>query len=308
MWGAQFTAVLASKGVRIKPFSLNYSTPASDIILAIMATEAAANFDYWQRSGMDDTNRRQDFWPPLLRLARMIPAVEYIQVQTSAVPCTCSALVTGIASVASLCLILHAYCEGAPAHAEVMPLALPTEQCSMRVLTGLVAAVRLSSAGCGGAQAQRARSMLVKEVIGLMDAAGIDAFIGNTSEELAMANLVSLPTVVSTNPNSAPVLVYLLWSHSARPSLLVCVHGWHLERQALRGTNVVLQAVPIGLKPLPNAGNSTRRQVMSLGIFGAPLSDPKVRTFPTHSLAVYFPISKRIPWCQDHCQHAAHRA
>lgn len=45
-------------------------------------------------------------------------------------------------------------------------------------------------------QAQRARTRLVQEVVDLMDAAGIDAFIGNTSEELAMANLVSMPTVV----------------------------------------------------------------------------------------------------------------
>lgn len=36
----------------------------------------------------------------------------------------------------------------------------------------------------------------MKEVLDLMQAAGIDAFIGNTSEELAMANLVSLPTMV----------------------------------------------------------------------------------------------------------------
>ena len=71
---------MASKGVKVKPFELNYTTPANDIILAVMASEAAANFDYWQRSHRDDTNRRQDFWPPLLRLARMIPAVEYIQV------------------------------------------------------------------------------------------------------------------------------------------------------------------------------------------------------------------------------------
>jgi len=76
----QFTAIMASKGVKVKPFELNYTTPANDIILAVMASEAAANFDYWQRSHRDDTNRRQDFWPPLLRLARMIPAVEYIQV------------------------------------------------------------------------------------------------------------------------------------------------------------------------------------------------------------------------------------
>ncbi|CAK0784217.1 hypothetical protein CVIRNUC_007421 [Coccomyxa viridis] len=119
---SEFTAIIASKGVKVKPFALNYTTPANDIILAIMSTEAAANFDYWQRSHRDDTNRRQDFWPPLLRLARMIPAVEYIQ-------------------------------------------------------------------------AQRARTRLLQEVVGLMSKAGIDAFIGNTSEELAMANLASLPTI-----------------------------------------------------------------------------------------------------------------
>jgi hypothetical protein len=45
-------------------------------------------------------------------------------------------------------------------------------------------------------QAQRARTQLLQEVVGLMAAAGVDAFIGNTSEELAMANLASLPTVV----------------------------------------------------------------------------------------------------------------
>ena len=77
---AQFTAVLAGLGVAVKPFVLNYTTPASDIILTVMASEAAANFDFWQRSGADESNRRQDFWPPLLRLARVIPAVEYIQV------------------------------------------------------------------------------------------------------------------------------------------------------------------------------------------------------------------------------------
>ncbi|CAL5229954.1 g13383 [Coccomyxa viridis] len=119
---SEFTAIMASRGVKVVPFELNYTTPANDIILAVMASEAAANFDYWQRSHRDDTNRRQDFWPPLLRLARMIPAVEYIQ-------------------------------------------------------------------------AQRARTALLQEVVGLMAEAGIDAFIGNTSEELAMANLASLPTI-----------------------------------------------------------------------------------------------------------------
>lgn len=64
----------------------------------------------------------QDFWPPLLRLARLVPGVEYVQ-------------------------------------------------------------------------AQRARGILAREVVGAMQAAGLDAFIGNASEQLAMANLASLPTV-----------------------------------------------------------------------------------------------------------------
>ena len=46
----------------------------------VMISEAAAHFDYWQRSGQDRQNVRQDYWPPLLRMARLIPAVEYIQV------------------------------------------------------------------------------------------------------------------------------------------------------------------------------------------------------------------------------------
>lgn len=42
--------------------------------------EAAAHFDHWQRAHLDDENVRQDLWPEALRNARVIPAVEYIQV------------------------------------------------------------------------------------------------------------------------------------------------------------------------------------------------------------------------------------
>lgn len=42
--------------------------------------EAAAHFDHWQRAQLDDLNVRQDLWPEALRNARVIPAVEYIQV------------------------------------------------------------------------------------------------------------------------------------------------------------------------------------------------------------------------------------
>ncbi len=45
--------------------------------------EAAAHFDHWQRAQLDDLNVRQDLWPEALRNARVIPAVEYIQVSAA---------------------------------------------------------------------------------------------------------------------------------------------------------------------------------------------------------------------------------
>ena len=77
---AQMLEVLGARGVTLVPFTLDYDVNAEDVILNIMISETAAHFDYWQRSGQEDQNRRQDYWPPLLRLARLIPAVEYIQV------------------------------------------------------------------------------------------------------------------------------------------------------------------------------------------------------------------------------------
>lgn len=81
--------VLQGKGVTLKPFTYQYEVNAEDAIMNIMISEAAAHFDYWQRSGQDDQNRRQDYWPPLLRLARLIPAVEYIQVPLDAICLMC---------------------------------------------------------------------------------------------------------------------------------------------------------------------------------------------------------------------------
>ncbi len=107
----QLTAALQVRGVTVVPFELQYSSPAQDIITAVMLTETAANFDFWQRSGAAETNRRQvvawcnflplqldwhfacclparnimavvqtrpaanlDFWPPLLRMRRGVCA------------------------------------------------------------------------------------------------------------------------------------------------------------------------------------------------------------------------------------------
>lgn len=44
-------------------------------------------------------------------------------------------------------------------------------------------------------QAQRARTKLTQQVLHQMEVLGLDAFIGNTTQELAMANLVGLPTL-----------------------------------------------------------------------------------------------------------------
>ena len=39
-----------------------------------------SHFDKWQRSGQDDDYEAQDQWPIELHRARMIPAVDYVQV------------------------------------------------------------------------------------------------------------------------------------------------------------------------------------------------------------------------------------
>lgn len=39
-----------------------------------------AHFDHWQRSGEDRQYEAQDQWPEELRRARLIPAVDYLQV------------------------------------------------------------------------------------------------------------------------------------------------------------------------------------------------------------------------------------
>ena len=75
-------SVLRAKGVTLKPYSLNFTVSSEDLIKVIMISETAAHFDYWQRSRSDAQNRQQDYWPPLLRNARTIPAVEYIQVNS----------------------------------------------------------------------------------------------------------------------------------------------------------------------------------------------------------------------------------
>ncbi|XP_075660973.1 uncharacterized protein LOC142630809 isoform X2 [Castanea sativa] len=74
--------VLASKGVNVIPFKLNYTVDSVQGILNFtMDVDMLSHFDKWQRSGQDDDYEAQDQWPIELRRARMIPAVDYVQAQ-----------------------------------------------------------------------------------------------------------------------------------------------------------------------------------------------------------------------------------
>lgn len=75
----QSLAVLADLGANLIPIALpDYPIQPLQIILS---AEAAAAFDDLTRSNQDDLLARQvqDAWPNVLRAARLIPAVEYIQ-------------------------------------------------------------------------------------------------------------------------------------------------------------------------------------------------------------------------------------
>ncbi|KAK7399304.1 hypothetical protein VNO78_10485 [Psophocarpus tetragonolobus] len=74
--------VLASKGVKMVPFKLNYTVNSvQDILNFTMDVDMLAHFDEWQRSGEDNVYEAQDQWPTELRRARLISAVDYLQAQ-----------------------------------------------------------------------------------------------------------------------------------------------------------------------------------------------------------------------------------
>ncbi|KAD4385906.1 hypothetical protein E3N88_26075 [Mikania micrantha] len=74
--------VLKSNGVKMVPFSLNYTIKSVQGILNFtMDVDMLAHFDNWQRSGQDDEFEAQDQWPTELRRARLISAVDYLQSQ-----------------------------------------------------------------------------------------------------------------------------------------------------------------------------------------------------------------------------------
>lgn len=45
-----------------------------------MDVDMLAHFDKWQRKGKDDDYEAQEQWPVELRRARVVPAVDYLQV------------------------------------------------------------------------------------------------------------------------------------------------------------------------------------------------------------------------------------
>lgn len=77
----QVVNVLGSKGVKMVPFKLNYTVDSAQGILNFtMDVDMLAHFDQWQRSGEDNVYEAQDQWPTELGRARLIPAVDYVQV------------------------------------------------------------------------------------------------------------------------------------------------------------------------------------------------------------------------------------
>lgn len=72
---------LAKRNVKMVPFDLNYTVPSAQFILNVtMDVETLAHFDRWQRAGLDAKYEDQTAWPIELRRARLISAVDYIQV------------------------------------------------------------------------------------------------------------------------------------------------------------------------------------------------------------------------------------
>lgn len=75
--------MLASKRVKMVPLTLKYSVTSAQSILNITAfSDMLSHFDHWQRAGMDDEYEDQEAWPVAARQARMISAVDYIQVSS----------------------------------------------------------------------------------------------------------------------------------------------------------------------------------------------------------------------------------
>lgn len=63
------------------PFKLNYTVESPQGILYLMMdVDMLAHFDEWQRSRQGENYDAEDHWSDELRRARMISAVDYVQV------------------------------------------------------------------------------------------------------------------------------------------------------------------------------------------------------------------------------------
>lgn len=63
------------------PFKPKYSISTAQFTLKItMEVDVLAHFDHWQREGLDEDYEDQNAWPVVVRRARLISAVDYLQV------------------------------------------------------------------------------------------------------------------------------------------------------------------------------------------------------------------------------------
>lgn len=73
--------VLEKKEVKMVPFELKYSLSTVQFTLKItMEVDVLVHFDHWQRTGLDEVYEDQNAWPVVVRRARLISAVDYMQV------------------------------------------------------------------------------------------------------------------------------------------------------------------------------------------------------------------------------------
>jgi Asp-tRNA(Asn)/Glu-tRNA(Gln) amidotransferase A subunit family amidase len=81
--GDAFLAELRDMGCELVPFELPRSARSARDLTFVLDCEAAAAFDELTRSGRDDLLVRQveRAWPNVFRVARLVPAVEYLQAQ-----------------------------------------------------------------------------------------------------------------------------------------------------------------------------------------------------------------------------------
>lgn len=80
--------LLEKKGVKLVPFELKYSLSTVQFTLKItMEVDVLAHFDHWQRAGLDEDYEDQSAWPVVVRRARLISAVDYLQVLLIHISC-----------------------------------------------------------------------------------------------------------------------------------------------------------------------------------------------------------------------------